>query len=144
VWHERRRLAQLEREVAEARAAQAALQQRVALFEKIAAAAGAEIEDHVSTRPNLRFQPLPPAEAAPTSQPALRSQPSSPSQPYSPAQPVPTSLLAAAADPRPDGSAVRLAVGGNDLIVVIGDEGGNPREWWVAIQRLAAGLRSAS
>lgn len=138
MWHERRRLAQLEREVAEARAAQAALQQRVALFEKIAAAAGVEIEDHVSTRPSLRFQPLPPAEAAPTSQPALRS------QPYSPSQPVPTSLLAAAADPRPDGSAVRLAVGGNDLIVVIGDEGGNPREWWVAIQRLAAGLRSAS
>jgi hypothetical protein len=138
VWHARRRLAQLEREVAEARAAQAALQQRVALFEKIAAAAGVEIEDHVTTRPSLRFQPLPPAQSAPASQPALRSQPPSPSQP------VPTSLLAAAAAPPQDGSAVRLAVGGNDLIVVIGDEGGNPREWWAAIQRLAAGLRSAS
>jgi hypothetical protein len=138
VWHARRRLAQLEREVAEARAAQTALQRRVALFEKIAAAAGVQIEDHLSTRPNLRFQPLPPAEAALSPQSALRSQPPSPSQP------VPTSLLAAAADPRPDGSAVRLAVGGNDLIVVIGDEGGNPREWWAAIQRLAVGLRSAS
>ena len=44
-----------------------------------------------------------------------------------------------------------VAVGGNDVIAVIGKEGGDPLEWcgdplewWSAIQRLASGLRSAS
>jgi len=57
---------------------------------------------------------------------------------------MPTSLLAAATDRHQDGSPVRLTVGGNEVIAVIGDEDGDPREWWVAIQHLASGLRSAS
>ncbi len=108
MWRAKRRLERLEREIAEARAERAALQRRVDLFEKIAEAAGAALDDTV------------------------------------PAAPVPPSLLAAAQDPRQAGCPVRLAVGGNDVIAVIGDEGGDPREWWSAIQRLASGLRSAS
>jgi len=42
VWREKRRLRQLENEVAQARAGQADLQRRLELFEKIAAAAGVE------------------------------------------------------------------------------------------------------
>lgn len=108
MWRGKRRLERLEREVAQARAERAALQRRVDLFEKIAEAAGAALDDTVQV-----------------------------------AQ-VPPSLLAAAQDPRPTGSPVRLAVGGNDVIAVIGNEGGDPLEWWRAIQRLASGLRSAS
>lgn len=104
----RRRLERLESEVAEARAAQAVLQRRLEAFEKIAAAAGADLDDTM------------------------------------PVQPVPPSLLAAALDPNRMGSPVRLAVGGDDVIAVIGDEGGDPREWWAAIHQLATRLRSAS
>jgi hypothetical protein len=43
VWREKRRLRQLEAEVARAKAGQADLQRRLELFEKIAAAAGAEV-----------------------------------------------------------------------------------------------------
>jgi hypothetical protein len=42
VWREKRRLRQLESEVAQAKADQADLQRRLELFEKIAAAAGVE------------------------------------------------------------------------------------------------------
>jgi hypothetical protein len=108
VGQRRRRLERLEREVAEARAAQAVLQRRLEVFEKIAAAAGADLDDTM------------------------------------PEQPVPPSLLAAALDPNRKGSPVRLAVGGDDVIAVIGDEGGDPREWWAAIHQLATRLRSAS
>jgi hypothetical protein len=47
VWKERhsQRMRRLENEVAEAKAGQAELQRRVELFEKIAAAAGAELDD---------------------------------------------------------------------------------------------------
>lgn len=107
VWQRTRRLEQLEKEVAAARAAQAELQRRVDLFEQIAAAAGAAIDD------------------------------------TAPLQPVPPALLAAARDGRHDGSPVRLAVDGSQVIAVIGDEGGDPREWWAAIHRLASRLRSA-
>jgi hypothetical protein len=51
--------------------------------------------------------------------------------------PVPPTLLAAAADPPRDGSPVRLAVDGTDVIAVVGDEGGDPREWWAAIRRVS-------
>jgi hypothetical protein len=110
VGQRRRRLERLEREVAEARAAQAALQRRLEVFEKIAAAAGADL-DLDDTMPQ---------------------------------QPVPPSLLAAALDPNRKGAPVRLAVGGEDVIAVIGEEGGDPREWWAAIHQLATRLRSAS
>jgi len=113
VWRARRRLQRLEQEVAEARVAQAALQQRLAAFEQIAAAAGAPVTgDGDDTDPSL--------------------------------QPIPPTLLAAAREAHEKGSPVRLPVNGGEVIAVIGDEGGDPREWWAAIHRLAARLRSAS
>lgn len=108
VWQQRKRLAWLEKEAAEARAAQADLQRRLEAFEKIAAAAGADL---TGTRPE---------------------------------PPVPASLLAAALEPGRNGSPVRLAVDGEDVIAVIGDEGGNPGEWWAAIHQLATRPGSAS
>jgi hypothetical protein len=115
VWQGRRRLAQLERELVATRSEQAALQQRLDLFEKIAAAAGASLD-----------------EAVPDEGPAGTL------------APVPATLLVAATERRAAGSPVRLAVGGRDVIAVIGDEGGDPREWWSAIHKFAARLRSAS
>ncbi len=50
---------------------------------------------------------------------------------------VPESLIAAATDPRGD-APVRLEVGGREFIAVVGGEGGDPREWWAAIQHLAS------
>ena len=97
--HSRRRLERLEKELAEAQAAQAALARRVAMFEEIAAAAGAALDE----KPE-----------------------------------IPATLLAAAAHGRQDGAPVRLAVGGADVIAVIGDEGGDPREWWTAIHKIAS------
>jgi hypothetical protein len=116
VWQGRRRLAQVENELMATRTAQRVLQQRVDMFEKIAAAAGASLHEAGSgdgTAGSLA--------------------------------PVPPNLLAAAAERRAEGSPVRLAVGGRDVIAVIGDdEGGDPREWWTAIHKFAARLRSAS
>jgi hypothetical protein len=51
---------------------------------------------------------------------------------------VPQPLLTAARDPRQD-APVRLDVAGREFIAVVGGEGGDPREWWAAIQRLASG-----
>ena len=59
-------------------------------------------------------------------------------------QPVPPTLIAAAREAQEKGSPVRLPVNGGEVIAVIGDEGGDPHEWWAAIHRLAARLRSAS
>jgi hypothetical protein len=116
VWQGRRRLAQLENELTATRAAQRDLQARVHMFEKIAAAAGASL----------------PA-GSPVDGPAGSL------------APVPPNLLAAAADRRAEGAPVKLAVGGRDVIAVIGDdEGGDPREWWTAIHKFTARLRSAS
>jgi hypothetical protein len=108
VWRGRRReqLRRLEEAVAEARANQVELAGRLELFEKIAAAAGLELD----------------APAAPD---------------------VPASLLAAARD-RSSTASVRLDVGGHELIAVVGGNRGDAREWWAAIQRLAARLPDAS
>jgi len=56
-----------------------------------------------------------------------------------PQPPVPPSLLAAAGHPQPQGSPVRLAVEGREVIAVVGGEG-DPRQWWDAIQQLASGV----
>jgi hypothetical protein len=106
VWRQRRRMRmrRLEQAVAEAKACQAELMRRLELFEKIAAAAGADLGDP-------------------------------------PAADVPQPLLTAAQDPRAD-APVRLEVGGREFIAVLGGDGGDPREWWAAIQRLASGSAS--
>jgi len=103
VWlaRRRRRMQQLEDAVAEAKASQAELKRRVELFEKIAAAAGAELSD----------------------QPAVAD--------------VPRPLMVAAQDPRED-TPVHLDVAGHQFIAVVGGEGGDPQEWWAAIQHLVA------
>ena len=56
---------------------------------------------------------------------------------------VPEPLVAAARDPRQD-APVRLDVAGREFIAVVGGEGGDPREWWTAIQHLASQHKSAS
>lgn len=61
-----------------------------------------------------------------------------------PPDPVPSSLLAAAWDPPHAGVPVSLAVDGREVVAVIGDEGGDPRQWWAAICRLASGPKSVS
>jgi hypothetical protein len=127
VWQGRQRLAQLEKELAQTQAAQAALQQRVDVFEQIAAAAGASLDAGV---------PLDAGAALGVGASLDEGQRGQP--PAGPLVPVPATLLAAATEGRPDGSPVRLAVGGRDVIAVIGDEGGDPRKWWMAIRQLAA------
>jgi hypothetical protein len=52
-----------------------------------------------------------------------------------PSAPMPASLLAAVGD-RETSSAVRLDVGGKDVIAIIGGPG-DPREWWSAMWHLA-------
>jgi len=118
VWR-RRRLRRLEQEVAEARVAQAALQRRLDAFEQIAAAAGARI-----SADGARVGAYDDTDTS--------------------LQPVPPTLIAAAREAHEKGSPVRLPVNGGEVIAVIGDEGGDPHEWWAAIHRLAARLRSAS
>jgi hypothetical protein len=56
---------------------------------------------------------------------------------------VPEPLVAAARDPRRD-APVRLDVAGREFIAVVGGEGGDPSEWWTAIQHLASQSRNAS
>jgi len=50
---------------------------------------------------------------------------------------VPRPLMAAAQDPRQD-APVHIDVAGREFIAVVGGEGGDPREWWAAIQHLVA------
>jgi hypothetical protein len=57
-----------------------------------------------------------------------------------PTAPVPPALLAAARNARQQGSPVRLAVDGREVIAVVG-EGGDPIQWWEAIRRLLSGTR---
>src|ERR1700683_5176030 len=53
--------------------------------------------------------------------------------------PVPATLLTAATDRRAEGLPVRLAVGGRDIIAVIGDdEGGDPRGGWAGNHKVGA------
>jgi hypothetical protein len=117
VWKEKRsqRMRRLENEVAAGKAERAELRRRLELFEKIAAAAGATLDDPAQND----------AGATETS------------------APVPPSLLAAAQDPRRS-TPVRLEVDGSELIAVVDGEGGDPHEWWSAIRRLASRLGNAS
>jgi hypothetical protein len=117
VWKEKRsqRMRRLENEVAAGKAERAELRRRLELFEKIAAAAGATLDDPAQND----------AGATETS------------------APVPPSLLAAAQDPRRS-APVRLEVDGSELIAVVDGEGGDPHEWWSAIRRLASRLGNAS
>lgn len=96
MWRRRPSLRRLADELAEARAEQAELQRRMAVFEMIAAA------------------------AAPADPPA----------------PVPPTLAAAARELHATEVPVRLTVAGAEVVAVVGG-GGDPRQWWAAICRLA-------
>lgn len=111
MWRTRRRLRQLEAELARARTERTALSQRLELFEELAARVGSQ---------------LPPAEESPPTAGTGR-----------PAAQVPASLLAAARELRRDDVPVRLTVDGQDMVAVVGGPG-DPGEWWRAIRRLAA------
>jgi hypothetical protein len=68
VWQRRRRLRELETAVAEAREAQAELQRRLGMFEKIAEAAGAGLDGSGRAVPEPAV-PVPPALFAAASSP---------------------------------------------------------------------------
>jgi hypothetical protein len=122
VWRSRRRLRELENEVATARADQAELRRRLQLFEDIAAAAGSGGWDG----------PANGAAAVGSATPAVDPAPGVP-----PVAPVPPELLAAARELRSHGVPVRLEVEGSEFIAVI--EGpGDPARWWQAIREIAA------
>lgn len=57
-----------------------------------------------------------------------------------PIQHVPSGLLAAALSRDADGTAVRLALHGGEIVAVTDGGGGDPNEWWAAIHRLTSGL----
>jgi hypothetical protein len=125
---------------------------RLELFERIAAAAGVPLDDTLpgSVQP-MSVQPgavQPSAGRLGSAQlgSARASSAQVSSAPFGSPQAgtVPPSLLAAAQEGRHQGSPVHLAIGGEDVIAVIGDEGGDPREWWSAIHRLASRLGNAS
>jgi hypothetical protein len=107
---------------------------RLRLLES-AFAAAREDQAELQRRVDL-FEKIAEAAGASLSDPA-------PATPVPP-DPVPSSLLAAAWDPPQAGVPVSLDVSGRHVVAVVGDEGGDPREWWAAIRRLASGLRDVS
>jgi len=102
----RRRMRRLEDELAGTKAEQLELRRRLELFEAIASAAGAAAPDAGWWGKIV------------------------------PSAPMPASLLAAVGDRGETSSAVRLDVGGQDVIAIIGGPG-DPREWWSAMWHLA-------
>ncbi|HUC22635.1 MAG TPA: hypothetical protein VMA73_08005 [Streptosporangiaceae bacterium] len=134
MWRRRRRLQQLETEVAQGRAERAELRRRLDWFETIAAAAGAvapgtDPEGTVlsSSRANAT-----PSIATPSSPiPSRAAQ-----QSTAPSASLPPRLLAAARDLRGHDVPVRLEVAGAEVIAVVGGPG-DPEEWWRAIWQTA-------
>jgi hypothetical protein len=118
MWRRRRRIQELEIDIAQGKAERAELRRRLDWFEAIAAAAGA-------ARPgaDLHGTELP-------STPAPRA------GKQSTAPPPPPNLLAAARDLRGHDVPVRLDVAGAEVIAVVGGPG-DPREWWTAIWQTA-------
>ena len=108
MWQRRRRLQQLEIEIAQGKAERAELRSRLDWFETIAAAAGA-------APPGTESQGTGLLSTAPT---------------------APLNLLAAARDLRGGDVPVRLDVAGAEVIAVVGGPG-DPREWWTAIWQTA-------
>jgi hypothetical protein len=54
-----------------------------------------------------------------------------------PSAPMPAGLLAAARELHSQDRPVRIDVAGNEVIAVVGGDGGDPREWWNAIWQIA-------
>jgi hypothetical protein len=124
MWRRRRRLQQLETDIAQGRLERAELRRRLDWFETIAAAAGAVApgSDPAGTVLHSSRASATPSMAAQHSTAALAS--------------VPPSLLAAARDLRGHDVPVRLEVAGAEVIAVVGGPG-DPQEWWRAIWQTA-------
>jgi hypothetical protein len=144
----------LENEVAQGKAERAELRRRLELFEKIAAAAGAQLDDPAlkdlddpaltDTAPiGTGLNGTGPNGTGPNGTGPNGTGLNGTGTDSAAAESVPASLFTAARDPRRQAS-VRLDVDGRELIAVVGGDGGDPREWWTAIRRLAARLRNAS
>lgn len=99
MWSRRRRVEQLAQELAQTRAEQAALRQRLELFEAIAGAAGAALPDAGWWGRVVPSAPMPPG------------------------------LLAAAGSDAERGAAVALDVSGNHVIAVVGGPGDPREWW---------------
>jgi hypothetical protein len=130
MWRRRRRLQQLETEVAHGRAERAELRRRLDWFEEIAAAAGAVAP---GSDPEGTVQ----LSSRPMSAPLANALPPNAAQTgTAPLAALPPNLLAAARDLRGHDVPVRLDVAGAEVIAVVGGPG-DPEEWWRAIWRTA-------
>jgi hypothetical protein len=123
MWRRRRRIQQLEVEIAQGKAERAELRRRLDWFEAIAAAAGAAPPGTDPHGTGLA------STASPSTGPARAEQQSTVPAP-------PPNLLAAARDIRGHDVPVRLDVAGAEVIAVVGGPG-DPREWWKAIWQTA-------
>ena len=127
MWR-RRRLQQLEIEIAQGKAERAELRRRLDWFEAIAAAAGAARPGSDPQGTALLSTGLPsttPANTAPLRAGQLSMVP-----------PAPPTLIAAAGNLRGHDVPVRLDVAGAEVIAILGGPG-DPREWWTAIWQAA-------
>jgi len=130
MWRRRRRLQQLETEIAEGKSERAELRRRLDWFEAIAAAAGAVAPGTDSESTTLRSSGLP-STTSPSATPSRAARDST-----APLAPLPPNLLAAARELRGRDVPVRLEVAGAEVIAIVGGPG-DPREWWRAIWRTA-------
>jgi hypothetical protein len=125
MWQRRRRLQQLETEIAQGKAERAELRRRLDWFETIAAAAGAAAPGTDPQGIALLNTDLP-----------STTLPRAGQQSTVPLAPLPPNLVAAARDLRSRDVPVRLEVAGAEVIAIVGGPG-DPREWWTAIWRTA-------
>jgi hypothetical protein len=123
MWRRRRRIQQLEIDIAQGKAERAELRRRLDWFEAIAAAAGAT----PGTEPGQwsAAGTLVPGSGPPGTAPQAAA-------PW----PPPQNLLAAARDLHRRDVPVRLEVAGAEVVAVVGGPG-DPREWWTAIWQMA-------
>lgn len=140
MWRSGRRLRQLEKEVAAARAERAELRRRLQVFEDIAAAAGRGAGRGLAAGAETGSSAAGPATSATATDAAAGGSHAAPATDPAPglppAAPVPPELLAAGRELRAHGVPVRLDVDGSEFVAVI--EGpGDPARWWQAIREIS-------
>jgi len=128
MWRSRRRLEQLETEIARGKAERAELRRRLDWFETIAAAAGA-----APPGTDLQGTALL-TSGPPNTTPSGTSPPRSGQLSAAPSAPPPPNLVAAARDLRSHDVPVRLEVAGAEVVAIVGGPG-DPHEWWTAIRQ---------
>jgi hypothetical protein len=140
MWRRRRRLQQLETEIAQGKAERAELRRRLDWFETIAAAAGA-VAPRTDPDSTALLSSGPPSQTLPRRVPLNQTASSATTSragqdSTAPSVPMPPNLLAAARDLRGRDIPVRLDVAGAEVIAVVGGPG-DPQEWWRAIWQTA-------